>query len=361
MKLGLMGIRAPTDQRGIERLERFFLPNFCDVRMVFAVVIIAELLALIITLVSPGVLADPWGNLGMISLLMQWIALTSAAVLCLGRPLLSRLGNTAAALVSYALVLLVTAVVSELAFTLMLRSALFPQVTADQHAVFMFRALTISTVISAIVLRYLYVQFQWREQLKTEASARVQALQARIRPHFLFNSLNTIAALTRSDPEIAETAIEDLSDLFRASLDNAHGQATLGDELTLARRYLNIESLRLGERLAVAWDLDDLSLETEVPPLILQPLLENAIYHGIEPLPEGGIIHVAGQNRDGNLEIVISNPVAGASTRTVGTRIAQENIRQRLQIAFGAQADLVTSQDEGVYTVTLKMPGAGRQ
>ena len=360
MKLGVMGMRQSNGQRGIELLERCFLPNFCDVRMVFVVVIIAELLALIITLVSPGVLVDPWGNLGMISLFMQWIALTSAAVLCLGRRWLSQLPNTAAAIVSYVLVLLVTAVVSELAFRLMMHSALFPNITADDHAVFLLRSLTISTVIAAIVLRYLYIQFQWREQLKTEASARVQALQARIRPHFLFNSLNTIASLTRSAPDMAETAIEDLSDLFRASLDKNQDQTTLGEELTIARRYLNIESLRLGERLSVAWDLDDLSLETQVPPLILQPLLENAIYHGIEPLPQGGIIHIAGHNQGGNLEIVISNPVAGTSKRTSGTRIAQENIRQRLQLAFGAKADLITSQSEGVYTVTLKMPGAGR-
>jgi two-component system sensor histidine kinase AlgZ len=361
MKLERMGMSKPTDRRGIEMLERCFLPNFCDVRMVFGVVVIAELLALIITLVGPGVLEDPWGKLGMISVYMQWIALTSAAVLCFTRPLLSRLGNTAAAIVSYLLVLLVTAGVSELAFLLLTKGQLIPYIITDDHAVFLLRSLFISAVISAIVLRYIYVQFQWREQLKTEASARVQALQARIRPHFLFNSLNTIASLTRSDPELAETAIEDLSDLFRASLDNSHDQATLGDEVTIARRYLNIESLRLGDRLSVAWDLDDLSLETRVPPLILQPLLENAIYHGIEPLPEGGIIHVAGHNHDGNLEIVISNPVAGASMRKTGTRIAQENIRQRLQLAFGAHADLVTSQSAGVYTVTLKMPGAGKQ
>ena len=242
---------------------------------------------------------------------------------------------------------------------LMVKSPMFPEVTVDDHAIFLLRSLFISTVIAAIVLRYLYIQFQWREQLKTEASARVQALQARIRPHFLFNSLNTIASLTRSAPELAETAIEDLSDLFRASLDGAQEQTTLGDELTVARRYLNIESLRLGDRLSVAWDLDDLSLETRVPPLILQPLLENAIYHGIEPLPQGGIIHVSCQNHNGNLEIMISNPVAGSSTRTSGTRIAQENIRQRLQLAFGNHADLLSSSDDGVYTVTLKIPGAG--
>ena len=356
MKLAFMATRQQTDRCGIERLERCFLPNFCEVRMVFAVVVIAELLALILTLARPGVLDDLWGGLAMTSMFMQWIALTSAAVLCMGRPLLSRLGNTAAAIASYLLVLVVTGLVSELAFILLTRNAMALDVTVGDHAVFLLRSLTISMVIAAIVLRYLYVQFQWREQLKTEASARVQALQARIRPHFLFNSLNTIASLTRSDPELAERAIEDLSDLFRASLDTAHDESTLGDELTVARRYLNIESLRLGDRLSVAWDLDELSLETRVPPLILQPLLENAIYHGIEPLPQGGIIHVAGNNRDGNLEIVISNPVAGASRRTSGTRIAQENIRQRLQIAFGAQADLLTSQAEGCLLYTSPSP-----
>ena len=189
-----MSSTAKPRRQGIESLEQFFLPSFCDVRMVFAVVVIAELLAFMLTLVSPGVIEDPWGNLGLISLFMQWIALSSAAVLCIGRPLLSRLGNAAAAIVSYLLVLLVTALVSELAFWLMQRSTLFPDLYAGDHAIFLLRSLTISTVVAAIVLRYLYVQFQWRQKLKAEASARIQALQARIRPHFLFNSMNTIAA-----------------------------------------------------------------------------------------------------------------------------------------------------------------------
>ncbi|MDH3832483.1 MAG: histidine kinase, partial [Gammaproteobacteria bacterium] len=298
-----------TDYSGIETVESFFLPSFCDVRMVFAVVVIAQLLAFIITLVSPGVMQDAWGNLGLISLFMQWIALTSAAMLCVCRPMLARMGNRVAAVVSYLLVLLVTAVVSELAFWLMLASTVFPEISVDQHAVFLLRNLTIATVIAAIVLRYLYVQFQWRQQLKAEARARIQALQARIRPHFLFNSMNTIAALTRSAPEVAETAIEDLSDLFRASLNTSQQQATLAEELTLARRYLGIEALRLGERLSVEWHMDGVPQTTVLPPLILQPLLENAIYHGIERLPEGGTIQVEGHCKDGFVTIAISNPV----------------------------------------------------
>jgi two-component system sensor histidine kinase AlgZ len=355
-----MSDQQVTDYSGIETVESFFLPSFCDVRMVFAVVVIAQLLAFIITLVSPGVMQNAWGNLGLISLFMQWIALTSAAVLCVCRPALARMGNRVAAAVSYLLVLLVTAVISELAFWLMLASTVFPEITVDRHATFLLRNLTISTVIAAIVLRYLYVQFQWRQQLKAEARARIQALQARIRPHFLFNSMNTIAALTRSAPEMAETAIEDLSDLFRASLSNSQQQATLAEELTLAQRYLSIETLRLGERLSVQWNMDGVPLTTALPPLILQPLLENAIYHGIERLPEGGIIQVDGNCQDGRITIAISNPVVSgaADEQPAGHRIAQENIRQRLQIIFGDRANLVSTLTAGVYKVVMHFPKA---
>ena len=348
----------PAEQIAIETAEPFFLPSFCDVRMVFAVVVIAELLAFILTLVSPGVLENPWANLGLISVFMQWIALTSAALLCVSRPLLAQLGNTVAALVSYLLVLLVTAIISEIAFWLMIESTLFPDVDDQQHAVFLLRNLIISTVIAAVVLRYLYVQFQWRQQLKAEARARIQALQARIRPHFLFNSMNTIAALTRTAPELAEAAIEDLSDLFRASLSSSHEQSTFADELTLAQRYLNIEVLRLGERLTVRWNVERIPASVSMPPLTLQPLLENAIYHGIERLPEGGSIQIDGDCQQRQVEITISNPVPdnGAGVQHEGNRIAQENIRQRLQIAFGGRAELLTSHKDGVYTVTLRFP-----
>jgi two-component system sensor histidine kinase AlgZ len=353
-----MSPRQPAGKYAIETAEVFFLPSFCDVRMVFAVVVIAELLAFILTLVSPGVLENPWANLGLISVFMQWIALTSAALLCVCRTLLARLGNNVAALVSYLLVLLVTAIISEIAFGLMISSTLFPEIDAQNHAVFLLRNLVISTVIAAVVLRYLYVQFQWRQQLKAEARARIQALQARIRPHFLFNSMNTIAALTRTAPELAESAIEDLSDLFRASLNGSHEQSTLADELTLAQRYLNIETLRLGERLSVQWHVEKIPPGVSMPPLTLQPLLENAIYHGIERLPEGGTILVDGDCQQDMVTIAISNPLPATESggQHEGNRIAQENIRQRLQIAFGGRAELLTSLEEGVYKVIMRFP-----
>ena len=170
--------------------------------------------------------------------------------------------------------------------------------------------------------------------------------------------MNTIAALTRTAPELAEAAIEDLSDLFRASLSSSHEQSTFADELTLAQRYLNIEVLRLGERLTVQWNVDRIPASVSMPPLTLQPLLENAIYHGIERLPEGGRIQIDGDCQQCRVEITISNPVPGkdAGVQHEGNRIAQENIRQRLQIAFGGRAELLTSLEDGVYTVTLRFP-----
>ena len=349
-------IRLPAAGKP-QQVEQFFLPSFCDVRLVFAVVVITELLAFVLALVSPGILDNPWENLGLLSLFMQWIALTSAAALCGARSYLARLGNTTAGIISYLLVLLVTLAVSEMAFWLLVSSNAFTASNSAMHLQFLLRSLTISTVIAAVVLRYLFIQHQWRMQLQAEARSRIQALQARIRPHFLFNSMNTIAALTRSQPDTAEEAIQDLAELFRASLNNSFERTTLAEELELARRYLNIETLRLGNRLRVQWDMDGVSPETRVPPLVLQPLLENAIYHGIEPLPDGGLIQVTGAVQSGMVEITITNPVPASGVGdSEGNRIAQDNIHQRLALAFGARAGLEVTRSGKEYRVTIRFP-----
>jgi two-component system sensor histidine kinase AlgZ len=333
--------------------ETLFLPGFCDIRMVFAVVVIAELLAFVLVLANGR--NDPWSQLGLASLFLQWIALSSAAVLCLARPMLARISNTAAALTSYLLLLLTTAVVSELAFQL---GGLDELLHGTDHAGFLFRNLGISAILSALVLRYLYVQHQWRQQIHAEAQARVQALQARIRPHFLFNSMNSIAALTRSDPVSAEQAVQDLSDLFRVSLHEASERVTLEQELELAKGYLRMESLRLGDRLRVDWDIERLPRKRLVPSLILQPLLENAVYHGVEPLPHGGRISVTSLAEGRRVSVSIRNPRApdNNGTRRQGNHIALENIRLRLQLAFGAQAGVALREVGEEFETTLYFP-----
>jgi two-component system sensor histidine kinase AlgZ len=186
------------------------------------------------------------------------------------------------------------------------RSGLFP----SAHWSFLLPKLGIALIVGALALRYFYVASQWRQSVELEARATVRSLQARIRPHFLFNSLNAIAALTRTDPLRAEGTIEYLADLLRVSLIEGRSQITLRAGLEVAHTYQRIEQLRLGDRLAVQWDLDDVPFDALVPSLLLQPLLENAVGHGIEPLPEGGTVTVLGRVDGSALVLEVSNPVA---------------------------------------------------
>ena len=217
--------------------------------------------------------------------------------------------------------------------------------------------LGIAAIVSAVVLRYLYELHRHQEKELAEARARAQALQARIRPHFLFNSMNTIASLTHVDPDLAEEVVQDLSDLFRASLGDCERRSTLQQELELSRGYLRIEEQRLGERLTVEWDLEDLPMDVRMPPLLLQPLLENAIYHGIEPSVEGGRIIVAGRFRKGLVNISISNTLSTQGTRKrEGHQMAQQNVADRLAAVYGERAGMRIGEVDGRYQVRLYFP-----
>lgn len=337
--------------------DAFFLPNFCDVRMVFAVVVIGELLAFVLTLApfAPG--GERWSQLSVISLFVQWVGLTSAAVLCYTRLYLGRLRENTAATLSYVLLLLVTLVLSEAAYRIALLTGYGWEITPYWHAELLLRNLAISAVVNAVTLRYFYVQHQWQQQVKAESLARIAALQARIRPHFLFNSMNTIASLTRSDPVLAEEAVIDLADLFRHSLADAGQQVTLAEEFELSRRYLRIEQLRLGERLRVDWDVAALPSDALLPPLSVQPLLENAVYHGIEALAGGGTIRVHGQRDGATLVLNIDNPAPEKNIKArSGNRMALENIRLRFEALHGAHGQLRTEQHEHSFHVELRFP-----
>jgi len=206
------------------------------------------------------------------------------------------------------------------------------------------------------MLRYFYVRDQWRDQVRANAKASLQALQARINPHFLFNSMNTIAALVRRDPHTAESAIEDLSDLFRAALGDENAEATLAEELQIARQYLAIEQLRLGTRLRLDWQLAaDLPMQIRMPRLTLQPLFENAVIHGIAGLPEGGEIEVVAKAADGRVQLTISNPLPPGNP-TVGHGHALDSIRRRLALYYGAPASLTETTDNGRFSIQLGIP-----
>ncbi|MDR3324105.1 MAG: histidine kinase [Zoogloeaceae bacterium] len=208
-------------------------------------------------------------------------------------------------------------------------------------------------------LMLFYFELRARALSPRVEEARLQALNARIRPHFLFNSLNTVLALIRSDPRRAETALEELADLFRALLREPRELVPLSDEIALGRQYLDLEKLRLGERLNVQWDVRAVPLETLVPPLMLQPLLENAVHHGMESAPNGGEIRVFLNMKGEMLTIIITNPLGQPTGRekSRGNHMALGNIRARLALYYDMEATLEHGpKNNAFYQVTIELP-----
>jgi two-component system sensor histidine kinase AlgZ len=332
------------------------LPNFCAAGTVLVVVLIAELIAILLTLASsnqPGMfLVDLARN----SLFILWLAILSAVIMCLFRERLESAGKTRAFVLSFVLLEGLCLGLADLSFRL---GWFFPDFIGirDTHASFILRTFAISSIVIALAMRYLYVASEWRRSIVLEAQARISALQALIRPHFLFNSMNTIASLTRTDPRQAEAAVEDLSDLLRANLSDSGERTTLAEELEVAAIYQRIEGLRLGERLNVRWHVDALPQRALIPHLTIQPLLENAIYHGIELLPDGGEVTVDGFQDAGFLEISITNPVSGGERRLPGGhQMALDNIRQRFELAYGPRARVEVEHASDRFTVRLRFP-----
>ena len=338
-------------------IDNLFLPNLCGIRAVFFVVLIAELFAFFLALAPMSVpLTERWYQLGLISLFVQWCALSSCSILCIARPYLKRYSNIKAGIISYLIVLTIIAIITELTYYFIYANSieLYPP---SWHLHFFLRNIAMGAILTGPVLRYFYIQNQWRRNVQAETESRVQALQSRIRPHFLFNSMNTIASLTRSDPEKAETAVENLADLFRISLSDARKQVSLEEELELCQRYIEIEQLRLGDRLKVEWELN-VPDDAQVPALLLQPLLENAIYHGIESQTEGGSIHIKGELADKQIIFSLSNSIAQnySQQRQNGNRIAQDNVRERLTALYAHRGKLEVNETDDSYRVSLQFP-----
>jgi two-component system sensor histidine kinase AlgZ len=338
----------------------FYLPNFCTSRVALAVVLIVELTALVLTLAHSGTALDFWTDLARTSLFLLWIGLAGAGLLCWMRPRLKQLSAGQSSTAVLAMTTGLIALISALTFLFGHSNTAYDTgiggVFPERFWSFALRNMLIGFVVTALLLRYFYVTDQWRRNVELQARARVHALQARIRPHFLFNSMNTIASLTRTDPARAETAVQDLSDLFRANLSEKRNTIKLAEEIDVARTYQRIEQLRLGERLRVVWEIDALPPNALVPGLLLQPLLENAIYHGIEPQPEGGTVTVTGELSSGLITVVVRNRVAERGNDREGHKLALANIRERLALMYGESALVKAGQFDAEYIVTLRFP-----
>ena len=345
-------INHPIWRMGNKLQQTSFLPDFCGTRIVFVVIILAELLAIILSLAQSVGNSDSLYDLAVYSLFIQWVALSCVAVLCLARKWLDRLASA-----SYLLTLLVSLVITEIAWLLFGKDGLEEGLIQNGHPLFLLKCMGISAIAWALALRYFYIRHQWGRRIKSESIARFQALQSRIRPHFLFNCMNTIASLTRRQPDQAEQVIEDLSDLFRVTLSEVHGLSSLQDEVDLCQRYLRIEKQRLGDRLQIEWQLQDIPEQATMPALILQPLVENAIYHGIELLPNGGTIRITGELKDNYIEFTIENPVpeSGSASQS-GNRLAQENVRERLSTLYNQNNLLQVTLDQNHYLAVIRIP-----
>jgi two-component system sensor histidine kinase AlgZ len=264
---------------------------------------------------------------------VTWLAMVVALALCKLRHLLQRLPGHMPYVAVWLLIVLIVLLAS--ATARWLDGALQTGLIGSPMIAFVRDNTIIAALLGAAMLRYFYVLAQWQARLAAVTRAQVEALQARIRPHFLFNSMNTVAALIRVDPAAAERTVEDLSELFRAALGSPdRGDGTLGEELELIERYLAIEQLRLGPRLRIRRELHDLPADFPLPRLLLQPLVENAVRHGIQPLREGGEVMLGGARDGDGIRIEIRNPLP-PQPGVAGNGHGLRSVRQR--VAFRAR------------------------
>lgn len=339
--------------------QKNFLPDFCSLKMLLAMLFLTELLALVLTLATDSSDFEFLSEFALRSLLALWITLPSVAVLCSLRKTLLHLNNGVAGLLAFLIIqLLCTLMVWLVVSVLPELQLLMPVIDSRETTAFYARTLGISALVSMAFLRYLYVLFQWQQQMEAKATAKLNALQARMRPHFLFNSLNSIASLTRINPPLAETLVEDLAELIRASMRiDEILLVPLAQEIKLVELYLAIETQRLDERLSVKWQLDEVPKDALIPPLSLQPVVENSVYYGIEPNPEGGEILITGYLRFNQIFISVINPQALHNNRPrQGNQVALKNLSARLSGCFDGDGSLQIVNNEKTYQVTLEIP-----
>ncbi|WP_017461726.1 sensor histidine kinase [Dyella ginsengisoli] len=331
------------------------LPDFCALPALFAILLVGAL-AVTVMWLAPDTRFS-WRGYSVAMAFVAWLAMLETLALCKARPWLARLSGW----MPYAgvwLVIVLVVIAASLAGRWLDR--VLGLALVDGGYVSFARAnVLVAALLAAAMLRYFYVLGQWQLRLAAAARAQVAALQARIRPHFLFNSMNTVAALVRVDPDAAERTIEDLSELFRAALgEQGGGDDTLAEEWALVDRYLAIEQLRLGERLHVHRELGTLPPDFPLPRLLLQPLVENAVRHGIQPLREGGEIRLEGRVDQDMLVIEISNPLPPAPTPR-GNGQGLDNVRQRVAYRYGARARVEAGPVGDRFVVQLRLPVSG--
>jgi two-component system sensor histidine kinase AlgZ len=316
------------------------------------VVLAGEGLALLLAL-SPALVGDRWIQFGLASLMIQWVALLTLGALYLLRRPLASLPAHRIAWVALAFLVLSTWLAGSVSWWL--AKDAWPD-DAGSWPSLMLRLTGMALTVGLLALVAFQNHWRARRLAVLAKQAELDALQARIRPHFLFNTLNTGAALVHARPGEAERLLLDLADLFRAALSGPR-ELPLADELALARRYLEIESLRFGPRLRLRWDLPESLPEVLVPTLSIQPLVENAIRHGIEPSAAGGAIDVCVRVDIDGVRVVVRNDLPPSGSRPVaGHQVGLISARERILALSQGRGRLDTEVKDGRYVATIRLP-----
>ena len=319
------------------------LPNFRNLGIVLRILVIVNLVAGAAAVLKSASLGDTWRELLEVSIVIQPILILSLLVLMAASGALQRLPYFLGA----AAVIIVELAVVTVVFVFG-RPLLDAEVAPIEH----YWVLTVAMTLALLG----YFDLRGRALSPALAEARLQALQARIRPHFLFNSINAVLSLVREDPRRAERALEDMADLFRVLMADNRELTPLAREVELCREYLNLEQLRLGERLKIDWHIEKMPGDALIPPLVLQPLLENAVYHGIEPRTEPGVISINIYLAREQVHAVLKNPYRHDGDHHGGNKMALGNIRERLALHFDAEASLTIKMGDSAYQVHIVIP-----
>lgn len=335
-----------------------WLPDLCRLPRLVVMLSMAELIVVVLALAPDGGAPWDWQRFVSGSTFALWLALTVSVLLCVSRERLLRLPASLGGLIATAAAALLGATFAAITHSIdhAVGASLVPP--GVSFARFSLGTAAVTMLAVGVVLRYLYINDGWKAQVRASARAEVDALQARIKPHFLFNSMNTIAGLVRSDPVVAERAVLDLSDLFRAALGAGESDSSLAEEVELSERYLAIEQLRLGDRLRVEWRKHEpLPWTQPMPRLVLQPLVENAVLHGISRLQGGGTLEIELLVSGAMLVLRVRNPAPPPPEGPgSGTQHAQRSIGQRLRYAYGPQARMTAGWAEDYYLCELHVP-----
>ncbi|WP_352297433.1 histidine kinase [Pseudoalteromonas sp. 20-MNA-CIBAN-0454] len=319
-------------------------------RGVLASLVVSQVVAIVLAF-APNVEGDIWLRLGIISLFLHLIVLVSTSSLYFCRFFLQKRTQTFQLSLFFVSFLSSTCI-----FSILFSHFAFDIDDTNKLIFFTLRNCIIVALLAALFVQFLLIHFEKEQQTKALARAELDALQARIRPHFLYNSLNTAAELTHHDATAAEQAILGLAALSQAAMRS--GQSVpLEDEITLSKQYVALEAWRFGSRLKLDWQIPNELPVLNIPCLTLQPLIENAVCHGVEPSETGAVIKVELHVTIGYLTIIVTNPISVASTNTRPSNgMALENIRQRLNIYYKGKAQLTIANKNGVFRVKVVIP-----